>query len=69
MVGLTGISITISALVGMASVITAVLTYRSSVKVRRADWLLKLYSEFYEKEYLKVVRKKLDSLRGAGWKI
>jgi hypothetical protein len=35
-------------------------TFIQNTKVRRAEWLMKLYEKFYENDDLKVVRRRLD---------
>jgi len=61
MVGITEISVLLGAVVGIPSTVVAVLKYRSLVELRRAEFMSKLYSDFYEKEHLKIIRSKLDS--------
>ena len=47
-------------LVGAASVVFAVKSYMQSVRVRRAEWLQKLYQQFYEIGRYKAIREILD---------
>jgi hypothetical protein len=52
---------TITAVGGIIAAFWAVLVYRSNARLRRAEWLAKLYEKFYEEnESLKDIREKLD---------
>jgi hypothetical protein len=50
--------------VGIAVAYKGVIEYRDSVNLRRAEWLHKLYCEFYVDLQLKGTREKLDSDEG-----
>ena len=49
-----------AALVGAIGAAFAVNAYRQSVRLKRAEWLQKLYQQFYELERYKTVREILD---------
>jgi len=46
---------------GILTAIKGIQEYRSSVAIRRAEWLYKFYHEFYVEPHLKEVRETLDS--------
>ncbi len=50
--------------VGLGAAVVGVIQYADAVKLRRANWLYKLYQEFYVKKNLKEIREKLDSDSG-----
>jgi hypothetical protein len=56
------------ALIGIAtavvSAIFGIVEYRNSNRLRRAEWLYKLYQQFYVEENLKSIREELDSIAG-----
>ena len=49
-----------AALVGTAGAVFAVKAYWQSVRLKRAEWLQKLYQQFYELERYRTVREILD---------
>lgn len=52
--------ITIGGLVGLVTAIVALLTYRRDAKLRRAEWLYRLYQQFYENDRFDPIRRILD---------
>jgi len=51
-------------LIGGVAAALGLRQYADSVGLRRAEWLYKLYEEFYVEDSLKSIREKLDSDRG-----
>jgi len=54
------ILLTIGAAATVSTVVLALLTFRTNLKVRRAEWLSTLYDSFYVKSELKAIRAALD---------
>ena len=52
-----------AAAVGALSAGFAAISYRGSVRLKRAEWLQKLYQQFYEVDRYKKIREILDSER------
>jgi hypothetical protein len=50
----------LSLLLALAGLFMSVLVFRYNVKVRRVEWLTKLYEKFYENDALKEVRELID---------
>ena len=51
---------TIAASVALLTALTAVFTYRRSVRTRRAEWLVSLHEKFFETERYATIRRVLD---------
>ncbi|MGP8242890.1 MAG: hypothetical protein ACLQVN_00050 [Bryobacteraceae bacterium] len=48
------------AMVGIVGAISALMSYRQSVRLKRAEWLQKLYQQFYELDRYQAIRDILD---------
>jgi len=51
---------TVSFAVAAVGVMLSLITFRKNQRVRKAEWLTKLYEKFYEQEHYKDVRKWID---------
>lgn len=50
----------VAAICGASGVLIAAVSYRSSVRLKRAEWLQKLYQQYYEQELYRDIRNLLD---------